>query len=340
MRQIKENILNKMLDVLGNISDGCCLYNSNMEVEFINKAGEVIINKSKEELLHKYAWEVFSIYKNTIVYEYFMKALQQKEVQIFEMISQQTGNPLQVKVFPYEDGLLVLFSDISERKKNEKRQKYYDQLKIIGEVSAGVAHEVRNPMTTIKGFMQLLLQNEDLLKYEGVFRLIIDEVNRVNEIITNFLDLAKEKPCKLEWYNLNDIVLILYPLLEARALKEGKCIILQLGHIPNLMIDKNEIRQLLLNLVNNSLDAMNEGKSVYIRTFMRSGQVILAIQDEGEGIPKHIQDRISLPFVTSKDNGTGLGLPICFSIAKRNNAEICYESTTDGTTFEISFLAD
>lgn len=327
-----------MLEVLNNISDGCCLVNARMELEYINKVGEMITNKSKEELLHRCLWDVLPNYRGTKLYEAYYRAFEEQTVQIFEMVSEYTNKPLEVRIFPNKEGLLVIYSDITDRKKNEQQEKYYDQLKLIGQMSAGVAHEVRNPMTTIKGFMQLVTQDAELQKYRGIFNLVVEEVNRINEIVSNFLDLAKEQSTQLEMCNLNEIISVLYPLLNARAVKEGKYIQLQLNDIPPLNVDKNEIRQLLLNLVNNSLDAMDEGASVKIYTFMEEEHVILSIADEGKGIPTEIIDKVTVPFVTSKENGTGLGLPICYSIAKRNNAEIHFDSSTTGTTFKISFL--
>lgn len=325
------------MDRLDTISDGCCLYNSKMEFEFINKAAENLNRKSKEEFLHKCLWDVAPRYKNTIVYERYTKAFKEQKAQFFELLSEYSDTYFEIRVFPNKEGLFVLYSDITNRKENENKQKYYDQLKIIGEMAAGVAHEVRNPMTTIKGFFQLIAQNEDLKKYEDIFNLMIEEVNRVNDIITDFLDVAKVRPSKLDYFDLNDIIITLYPLLETRALKEGKYIKLNLGKIPKLYVDNNEIRQLLLNLVNNSLDAMDEGKSVQISTLLEKNHVVLSIYDEGEGVPQDIFDAISVPFVTSKDKGTGLGLPICYSIAKRNNAEINYTTSPEGTTFNICF---
>lgn len=327
-----------MLEVLDNISDGCCLLNSKMEIEFLNKAGQIITNISKEDLINKCPWEAIPNYRGTILNELYIKAYKEQKVQSFETVSLYSNKPLEVRIFPNKQGLLVIYSDITDRKKNENKEKYYDRLKIIGEMSAGVAHEVRNPMTTIKGFLQLMVQNEDLKKYEDIFHLMIEEVNRVNEIITNFLDLAKDKPSNLEDCNLNDIITTLYPLLETRAIKEGKYIKLELSSIPKLKVDKNEVRQLLLNLINNSLDAMDKGKSIHIITLIENDHVVLSIKDEGVGIPSDIFDKISVPFVTSKEDGTGLGLPICFSIAKRNNAEISYKSSSNGTTFNICFF--
>ncbi|MEH6947065.1 ATP-binding protein [Bacillus sp. JJ634] len=334
-----DTILNqKMLEILDNISEGCCFLNSKMEVEFINKAGEALLEKPKEEVMHKCQWDVLPKYKETIIYELYNKAYREQTVQCFETVTEYSKIPMEIKVFPNKYGIFLLFNDITKRKKDEEKQRYYDQLKIIAEMAAGVAHEVRNPMTTIKGFLQLMENNEELGKYKDIFQLMIDEVNRVNEIITNFLDLSKEKPNKVEYCNLNDIITTIVPLLETRAIREGKYIKLELGKIPKLNVDKNEIRQLLINLVNNSLDAMSKGQSVRIISLVEHNNVILSIQDEGAGIPSDIFDKISVPFVTSKESGTGLGLSICFSIAKRNNAEISYSSSSNGTTFNICFL--
>ncbi|WP_338449905.1 ATP-binding protein [Niallia oryzisoli] len=338
MRIIDTQSNQKMLEILEDISEGCCFLNSKMEVEYINKAGEALLEKPKHEVMYKCQWDVLPKYKETIVYEKYMQAFREQIPQYFEIITEYSKVPIEIRVFPNKYGLFLIFNDITQKKEEEKRQKYYDQLKIIAEMAAGVAHEVRNPMTTIKGFLQLMLQDKDLQKYNDIMNLMVDEVNRVNDIITNFLDLAKETPNKLDYCNLNHIITTLYPLLETRANNEGKFIHLKLAQIPSLYVDKNEMRQLLLNFVNNSFDALEKGKSVYIMTADEQDHVVLSIKDEGAGIPPDIIDKISLPFVTSKANGTGLGLPICFSIAKRNHAEINFTSGSEGTTFHIRFL--
>lgn len=337
MRVIDTQANRKMLEILEDISEGCCFLNSKMEVEFINKAGEALLEKPKDEVMHKCQFDVLPKYRQSIVHEKYKKAFREQKPEYFEFVTEYSKIPMEIRVFPNKYGLFLIFNDITQKKEEEKRQKYYDQLKIIAEMAAGVAHEVRNPMTTIKGFLQLMLQDEELTKYNDIMNLMVDEVNRVNDIITNFLDLAKETPSKLDYCNLNHIITTLYPLLETRANNEGKFIDLGLGEIPNLYVDKNEMRQLLLNFVNNSLDAMEKGKSVYIKTVDEENHVVLSIKDEGAGIPPELMDKISVPFVTSKSNGTGLGLPICFSIAKRNNAEITYTSSSEGTTFHIRF---
>ncbi|MFB7142641.1 histidine kinase dimerization/phospho-acceptor domain-containing protein [Gottfriedia sp. NPDC056225] len=147
-------------------------------------------------------------------------------------------NRSEIKVIPDDNGILAIFSDISEKKVLEEEQKYYEELKIIGEMVAGVAHEIKNPLTTVKGFLQLGLQNKAFDGYSQIFEIMIDEINRVNSIITEFLDIAKKKPSKLEEHNLNNIINSLYPLLETRAIKEDEVISRNLNDIPNLIIDQ------------------------------------------------------------------------------------------------------
>ncbi|PGL71055.1 PAS domain-containing sensor histidine kinase [Bacillus sp. AFS055030] len=326
-----------LYEVFNNMAEGCYYLNSKMEFIFINKAAEAMIEKPKKELIGVCMWDALPNYVDTDVYHYYNKAYKEQKIQSFETITEYSLIPYEIKVIPDQNGILAIFSNISERKLLEEEQKYYEKLKIIGEMAAGVAHEIRNPLTTVKGFLQLGLQNKDFESYSPIFELMIDEINRVNSIITEFLDIAKKKPNKLEEHNLNQIINTLYPLLETRALKEDKLIIRELNKIPNLIIDQNEIRQLLLNMVSNSLDAMDVGKIVKIHTYSEDDKIVMSIIDEGTGIPPEIIERISTPFVTSKENGTGLGLAICYAIAKRNNATIDFTTSSNGTVFNIKF---
>ncbi|WP_280771941.1 two-component system sensor histidine kinase NtrB [Salipaludibacillus daqingensis] len=333
-----------MIDVLENMSEACYFLNSNWEFEFINRAAEpylkveeLFFNKSKEELIGKSVWDVSAIYTDTEVYNLYHKVFEEQKPHVFEMISKYSKRWFEMKLFPNKSGLFIIFSDITDRKESEKIKAHYEKLNVIGEMAAGVAHEIRNPLTSVKGFLQLMAENQELIKQSSVVHLMIDEVNRVNDIITEFLDIAKVKPEKVEICCLNELITTIFPLLETRASKEGKLVDLDLSKISELQIDKSEIRQLLLNLVNNSLDAMHVGKKVIIKTYEEKGETVLTIIDEGTGIPAEIIGNIETPFVTSKDEGTGLGIPICFSIAKRNNAKIDYTSSPKGTTFNIRF---
>ncbi|WP_042315627.1 ATP-binding protein [Desulfofarcimen acetoxidans] len=112
---------------------------------------------------------------------------------------------------------------------------------------------------------------------------------------------------------------------------------LKLKKIFMFLMDEKEIRQLIINLVRNGLEAMTSGKFLTISTYIDNDEVVLTVQDRGNGIPAEILDKIGTPFFTTKDNGTGLGLATCYSIANRHNASIKIDTGTEGTTFHVRF---
>jgi len=231
----------------------------------------------------------------------------------------------------------TVITDISERKRYERELARLDRLNLIGEMAAGIGHEVRNPMTTVRGFLQLLGKKEQCAQYTEQFNLMIDELDRANSIITEFLSLAKNKAIHLKVQNLNPIIENLFPLIRADAMVSDKHVNLDLDDIPALPLDEREIRQLVLNLVRNGLEAMSPGGNLTIRSSTDSKEVVLSVQDQGKGIEPDVLEKIGTPFFTTKDNGTGLGLAVCYSIAARHNAVINIEPSLMGTTFFVMF---
>jgi len=236
-----------------------------------------------------------------------------------------------------EPCVLFVLTDITERDLLEKGLTRLDRLNLIGEMAAGIAHEIRNPMTTVYGFLQIAKTNE---VSKDIIELMLDELNRANSIITEFLNLAKNKVSYKKKHQINSIIEALFPLIQAEALRANKQVVLDLHSCSEIFIDEKEIRQLILNIALNGLDAMTSGGKLTITTFVKEKNVILNIKDQGTGISPEVLEKIGTPFFTTKDNGTGLGLAICYSIAKRHQAEIEIETGHSGTTFSITFLAD
>jgi len=166
---------------------------------------------------------------------------------------------------------------------------------------------------------------------------MIEELDRANAIITEYLTLAKNKAIKLKKHNLNSIIKAVHPLIQSDAVLTDKYIQLELGDIPDLLLDINEMRQLILNLARNGLEAMLPGGNLLIRTQLQGNQIILMVQDEGAGIAPELLEKIGTPFFTTKDTGTGLGLAVCYSIATRHHATIEVESSSSGTAFYVKF---
>lgn len=215
-----------------------------------------------------------------------------------------------------------------------------DRLNIIGEMAAGIAHEVRNPMTTVRGLLQFMSTKREFTNHKEKFSLMIDELDRANSIITEFLSLAKNKAMNFADNNLNDLIREIHPLLQADALRNNCDIEMSLGNIPAIYMDQNSIRQLILNMIRNAIDAMPTGGIIHITTEKDDQRVLLIIKDHGIGIPLGDKEKLGTPFFTTKDNGTGLGLAVCYRIVQRHAATITVESElSKGTIFTIGFHA-
>ncbi|MBC8016338.1 MAG: PAS domain S-box protein [Sporomusaceae bacterium] len=233
--------------------------------------------------------------------------------------------------------ILEINRDITAQRKCKNEILRLDQLNTIGEMAAGIGHEIRNPLTTVRGYLQMFGMKKKFFEYKEQFNTMIEELDRANSIITEYLSLAKDKSSPLECGNLNKVIETLFPLLQADAFFLGHNVQLETSTIPPIYFDKKEFRQLLLNLVRNGLEAMKPGGVVLIRTYCNKDKVILSVQDNGPGVPEEILDRLGTPFLTTKKNGTGLGLMVCYRIVERHHGIIEVETNSSGTTFSVHF---
>lgn len=233
--------------------------------------------------------------------------------------------------------ILTLSNNISELRKYQREISKLDNFNLMGQMAASIAHEVRNPMTSIKGFLQLFENQEKYKDDKDAMDLMVEEIDRVNEIITTFLSLAQKNALELRRHSLNDSIRKLKPLIMADSLKNDIYLKTELGNIPRANVDEGEIKQLLLNLVRNAIQAMPSGGILTIKTFQDINGINLVVKDKGHGIPEEIIDKIGTPFLTTKKNGSGLGLAVCYSIAERHNARISYKTTHQGTSFKVTF---
>jgi len=238
------------------------------------------------------------------------------------------------------DGRLCILSsvtDITDLRKMELEMTRLDRLNLVGEMAASIGHEIRNPLTAVRGYLQLLGQNEAYYSETESFNLMIEELDRANSIITEFLSLAKDKAVAMNRKSLNSIIKRALPLVQATAIRRDQHIKLELGKVPLLSLDKKAIRQLIINLVNNGLEAMPASGCVTIMTYREGERVVLAVQDEGPGIDITLLNNLYTPFFTTKDQGTGLGLSVCYRIATRHHAVIDLDTGSNGTTFYVKF---
>lgn len=331
--------------LINTMNEFCITYDKKTRITFVNKRLLEALGYTEEEMLGKSVLHFVSK-------DYIEPALNQINNRLYfgEVSSHENaivckdGSVLLVRlkgspIIKNDEivGGLVLAEDITQERRIEKEMARLVQLNTVGEIAASIGHEIRNPMTTVQGFLQIMSQNEKLSDFRDHFELMLEELNRANSIITEFLALAKDKVVDLQCWNLNKIIAAIAPLLKADAMKEDKNICFELGDIPDLLLDEKEIRQLLLNLVRNGLEAMQEGGTVTVRTCLEEEKVMLVVVDEGEGIPSEILDKIGTPFLSTKEKGTGLGLAVCHSIVTRHNGVINVSTSSQGSKFVICF---
>lgn len=230
-----------------------------------------------------------------------------------------------------------IIRDVTKRVLLEQDVARLDRLNVVGQMAANLAHEVRNPLTTVRGYLQLFRNKREFEQYNEQFTLILDELDRTNHIITEYLALSKDKSISIKQCNLNEVISSIHPLVQADAASSNIETSLELGTIPDLHLDAKEIKQLLLNLTRNAIEAMPSGGRLHIKTTAAADEIVLSVTDQGTGIPQQILDNLGKPFLTTKATGTGLGMAICYRIAHRHNAQLDIDTGPTGTTIYIRF---
>ncbi|WP_079906388.1 nitrogen regulation protein NR(II) [Carboxydocella sp. JDF658] len=210
------------------------------------------------------------------------------------------------------------------------------RLATIGQLAAGLAHEIRNPLTAVKGFLQLYSLGNKL--DTETIQLMKTELNRINQLVTDLLYLSAPltEPKNKEQHDLNQLVCEVAELLKPE-LKTGVQLKLQLATLPPVAMDRNQIKQVILNLVQNALHAVsNSPGEVLLETVRNGPQVIVRVRDNGPGIPPDLQERIFDPFYTTKEYGTGLGLTICRQLINAHGGQIRIDSHPGRTLVEFT----
>ncbi|MBW9217318.1 sensor histidine kinase [Anoxybacillus ayderensis] len=232
-------------------------------------------------------------------------------------------------------GRTIFFLDITEMEQLTKRIHQSEKLALMGEMAAKAAHEIRNPLAVIHGFLAFM--NENLAENEREqyhIPLLLQEIDRINAIVEDMLLIAKPSaPVMKEAYMetiVQDVLSLFQQTLEAKNIR----VHVRLDHVP-LQLDSKQMMQVLYNLLHNSIEAMEEGGTICIYSDVDE-TYNMYMYDSGSGIPTHMQETIFEPFITTKSSGTGLGLTIVKRIIENHGGTIAlHDSSEQGTTFVI-----
>lgn len=332
--------------ILESSPSGITTFDSSGHCIFANDAVANIVGKTKERLLQE-NFHFLEQWKRSGLLELAKQVLatgiaRQIQIQDQSAFDQEIWLDCRLSRFTAggEPHLLLQLDNITERKQMEREMARLDRMHLVGEMAVGIGHEIRNPMTVVRGYLQLFQIKEEFRAYKKYFDTMISELDQANAIITEYLSLAKNKGVDLKKQSLNSILEATLSPLRTEALKNNHTVALELDEIPDLLLDEKEIRQIVLNLARNGLEAMSSRGALTIKTYLDDSGVVLAVQNHGPEIPPEILEKIGTPFFTTKDSGTGLGMAVCYSIAARHNASIRIETGDRSTAFLVCFKVE
>ncbi|OCA83045.1 PAS domain-containing sensor histidine kinase [Bacillus sp. FJAT-27225] len=233
-------------------------------------------------------------------------------------------------------GLIGYGKDVTKLRETEEQLRRSEKLSVVGEMSASVAHEIRNPLTSLLGFVQLLDSEDE--KHRSYYKIMKNELNRINSIVGELLLLAKPQEVKFLHSDLSVILLDVITLLETEAAFNNVQLETRIEK-QDLFLDcePNQLKQLFINVIKNAIEASNPGGKVSVSaTNTGHGTVAVSIKDKGVGIPKERLEKIGQPFYSSKEKGTGLGLTVSYKIIEFHRGKMTFASEVNkGTKVQI-----
>jgi signal transduction histidine kinase len=210
------------------------------------------------------------------------------------------------------------------------------QLSALGELAAGLAHEIRNPLGSIRGTAEIVRDPTTPIKQRDEFAaILIQEVDRLNLVVSNFLKFARPAPVGKQSYDLNRLLDELVDFTAPECQRSQVAVSLTPAELPHIAVDPDQLRQVFLNLILNAVQAMPEGGTLQIHTSRRDDAVVTVFSDSGSGIPPAILPKIFNPFFTTRQTGNGLGLAISQRIVQAHGGQIEVDSGEQGTTFRV-----
>lgn len=312
--------------------------------ESINPATQSIIGYSLVELCDRQFSELLTTDEDRLHWDKLFQSTLQGEKQQYELqVAHKNGHLVDISltcipivIDTQITGVFVIGKDITDRKRSEELLLRSEKLSVVGRLAAGVAHEIRNPLTSLKGFLQLL--NSRIDDYDEFFEIMLNELERINFIVSEFLVIAKPQAVNFVRKDVAIILLNTIALLNTQAIINNVQIISEFySDIPLIECDENQLKQVFINILNNSIESMPKGGEIKIEVKNLGEQgILIRCIDQGCGIPEDRLPRLGEPFYTTKEKGTGLGLMVSFKIIENHRGKINIESTLDqGTIVDV-----
>jgi PAS domain S-box-containing protein len=336
--------------ILNSVNNGVIVFDENRRVVLCNKIFEDIYEVDKKQIIGMNIDDSNQVTALGFL-EIFDRAFQHDlQEQAFEFpITTFKDNKKDIRMYVSlirnvegeAIGHIAVCTDVTELKKEQQRMVQQEKLALLGEMGAGIVHETRNFLTTIKGRCQLIDMHTDNEAVKKHTNKISSDVEEVNRIMSEFLFLSKPREIDLIEVSIHDVFESITGMVEASSLIRGiKLEVVICNEDRYILCDESQLKQVILNICKNGIDAMTnqpDAKLILEAGFHEiNNEVFINIIDNGKGIEKEYLDKIGTPFFTTKSTGTGLGLSVCFKIIRDHGGRIEVQSEIGkGTTFNI-----
>lgn len=331
-------------NLLDSLPESICIHRD-FNIIYVNDAFVSMVGASnKDRLIGQSLFQfIYPEYEERLV-ERIKTALKEKKplATIEHKFKKKDGVPFYFEVssmyivFGKKGAILSIGKDVTERKEETERMiQKSEKLAMLGQMAAGIAHEIRNPLTSIKGFMQLLQTNYPEQQY---FTIILSELERINSIVGEFLVLSKPTVVTYVEQDVKELIKDVVTLINTQSSLNNIQIFVQFdSELPNISCEKNQLKQVLLNLLKNAIEAMPKGGVIEVKAQEKEkGTLSIEIVDQGVGIPKDRLPTLGEPFYTTKEKGTGLGLMTCYKIIEEHKGKLQFTSkVNEGTSVEM-----
>jgi two-component system sensor histidine kinase PilS (NtrC family) len=334
--------------ILENMSSGVLVVDTNGRVITMNAAAEEILEVRKEEVLTRHLDNALARRAPDLAHELVHSLALEKPRRRQELGGHTRAGayrPLGISISPLTDGtqrrrgVIAVFQDLTEVHEMRERVRKADRLAAVGELSAGIAHELRNPLASISGSIEMLYHE---LALEGenkrLMELIMRESDRLDRIISDFLEFARLRTPRRMPSSLSRCIEEVVTLVRQNAEKSEGIVIRTADNpaLPEVWMDDEQMRQVFMNMAVNACEAMKRGGTLEITAErVDESTVRVAFRDEGPGIDPEGMDRMFEPFFTTKDGGTGLGLAMANKIVNAHGGSIAFCNVERGAVFTV-----
>lgn len=322
-------------NILESLSSGLVTVDAKERIIFFNRAAREITQREEDEVLGSPLEEVMPA---------LWRAIRDSSGRRSEVVfSRPDGASLYLgytvsELFgagEFEGGKIIIFQDLSEIKHLEAQMRRSERFAAVGQLAAAIAHEIRNPLASISGSVEMLQHASANPDEEILMSIVLKEVDRLNTLITNFLDYARP-------HDMRPQPLRLLPLLEDIKALVGERALVDLKKVSAELVieaDEQSFRQIIWNLINNAIEAGNSKAQIRLETWSDSSFAFLAIEDNGDGVPVELREKVFEPFFTTKEKGTGLGLATIFRMMEEHGGNMTLMDGTElgGARFELAF---